>query len=249
MASEENSTLSWNSACVPMTMGAWPSRMPSSSGAARLAGLPSAQAAPRRCRAVRTSAGNSARADRPAIRWAPSARPGGPSEWPESRRAPQPASCRSPRRPAPGATSAWSAPDRVRSRAARAAAPRVMRNGNAASKLAFSVPARSAAASPGSLCMRRRSSLSDSWCASNSSNARRRCAGCRQLSSKSTGASAGGRCTYSNASRSEGRRESASIAGGSQSVGSCRAGLIERHADEQAQAALGHALRWRDRSA
>ena len=84
--------------------------------------------------------------------------------------------------------------DRPRSRAAPGACAGVNRNGSAASKLALRAPS-DCSGQPGSLWMRWRSSLSDSWCASNSSNARRRCAGWRPLNNKSTGASAGGRCT------------------------------------------------------
>ena len=105
---------------------------------------------------------------------------------------------------------------RARFHRARARCAWVGRNGSAASKPALSLPL-VASGQPGLCCIRCRSSLSDSWCASSSSNARRRCAGCRRSSNRSTGASAGGRCTYCKASRSEGSRESARTEAGSQS--------------------------------
>ena len=79
--------------------------------ARRCAPCPSAarSRARRRCRAARTSGGNSARADRRAARSAPSARPADPPRWRGSPQGPRRASCRSRHRLAPAAASAWRA--------------------------------------------------------------------------------------------------------------------------------------------
>ena len=71
-------------------------------------------------------------------------------------------------------------------------------NGSAASSRDSS-PSASGSAAARSRRMRRRSSISDSWCASNSSNARRRCAGWRPVVRSASWVPTGGRCTNCNA--------------------------------------------------